>query len=221
MVFVAWGPFAEPNDRLLLFLTQDAPKNMAMGRAAKRKADMELNESERASDSGNNRGFSTDQRISIEGLYLQKQIQLQQSAEASMISLIAHERAISRQIDSAERRAEMRCKKYDATNMHWKIVDALLKKQASITTKMEVNTASLENNDDMNGVSIVSDFMNQKIPSKGSKNAANCNNQSFGNLDGSKVTNLESDDSDDSLNVNINKVTEDMTEKDNEKDVST
>ena len=105
--------------------------------------------------------------------------------------------------------------------MHWKIVDALLKKQASITTKMEVNTASLENNDDMNGVSIVSDFMNQKSPSKGSKNAANCNNQSFGNLDGSKVTNLESDDSDDSLNVNINKVTEDMTEKDNEKDVST
>ena len=221
MAFVAWGPFAEPNDRLLLFLTQDAPKNMAMGRAAKRKADMELNESERASDSGNNRGFSTDQRISIEGLYLQKKIQLQQSAEASMISLIAHERAISRQIDSAERRAEMRCKKYDATNMHWKIVDALLKKQASITTKMEVNTASLENNDDMNGVSIVSDFMNQKSPSKGSKNAANCNNQSVGNLDGSKVTNLESDDSDDSLNVNIIKVTEDMTKKDNEKDVST
>ena len=105
--------------------------------------------------------------------------------------------------------------------MHWKIVDALLKKQASITTKMEVNTASLENNDDMNGVSIVIEFMNQKSPSKGSKNAANCNNQSVGNLDGSKVTNLESDDSDDSLNININKVTEDMTEKDNEKDVST
>ena len=56
---------------------------------------------------------------------------------------------------------------------------------------------------------------------EGSKNAANCNNQSVGNLDGSKVTNLESDDSDDSLNVNINKVTEDMTGKDNEKDVST
>ena len=116
MAFVAWGPFAEPNDRLLLFITQDAPKNMALGRAAKRKSDMELNQSERASDSRNNRGFSTDQRISIEGLYLQKQIQLQQS-EASMISLIAHERAISRQIDSAERRVEMRCKKYDATNM--------------------------------------------------------------------------------------------------------
>ena len=133
---------------------------MTLGRGAKRKSHMEFNESERVSDSRNNRGFSTDQRISIEGLYLQKQIQLQQSAEASMISLIAHERAISRQIDSAERRAEMRCKKYDPTNMHWKVVDLLLKKQAGIMKKMEENTASFENNDYMNGVSIVSELMN-------------------------------------------------------------
>ena len=75
MVFVAWGPFAKPNERHLIFVTQDAPKNMALGRAAKRKAESELNQSERVSDSVNNRGFSTDQQISIEGLYLQKNIQ--------------------------------------------------------------------------------------------------------------------------------------------------
>ena len=118
MAFVAWGPFAEPNDRLLLFVTQDAPKNMTLGRAAKRKADLKLNESERSTDSQNHRGFNTDQRISIEGLYLQKQMHRQQSAESSMISTIAHEQAISRQIESAERRAELRCKKYDPTNVH-------------------------------------------------------------------------------------------------------
>ena len=60
LAFVAWGPFAEPNKRLLLFVTQDAPKNMSLGRAAKRKAETESNQSERAYNSVNNRGFSTD-----------------------------------------------------------------------------------------------------------------------------------------------------------------
>jgi len=82
MAFVVWGPFAKPNERLLLFVTQDAPKNMALGRAAKRKAESELNQSERASNLVNNIGFSTDQRIIIEGLYLQKKIQQQNSVES-------------------------------------------------------------------------------------------------------------------------------------------
>ena len=81
-------------------------------------------------------------------------------------------------------------------------MDALLTKQVGITKKMEENTAPLENNDDMNGESIVSEFMNQKSPSKGSKNVANTNTKS--------VTNLESDESVDSLNMDINKEAEDM-----------
>ena len=109
---------------------------MTLGRAAKRKADLKLNESERSTESQNHRGFNTDQRISIEGLYLQKQMHRQQSAESSMISTIAHEQSISRQIESAERRAELRCKKYDPTNVHWKVVDELLAKQAVLTEKM-------------------------------------------------------------------------------------
>ena len=59
MAFVAWGPFADPNERLLLFMNQDALNNLALGRAAKRKADMEINEIERALDAVNNRGFSS------------------------------------------------------------------------------------------------------------------------------------------------------------------
>ena len=86
----------------------------------------------------------------------------------------------------------MRCKTYDVTIMHWKIVDDLLKKQAVIMINIEVNTASLENNDDVNGVSIVSKFTNQKSSSKRSKNVANGNNQPVHNLDGTKVMNLES-----------------------------
>jgi len=99
----------------------------------------------------------------------------------------------------------MRCKKYNPSNEHWKIVDALLTKQVGITKKIEENTAALENNDDMNREIIVSDFMNKKYPSKGSKNVDNINTKS--------VTNLESDESVDSLNMDINKEAEGMVWK--------
>ena len=197
MAFVAWGPFAEPNDRLLLFTIQDAPKNMTLGRAAKRKADQKLNESERSTDSKNHRGFNTDQRISIEGLYIQKQMHRQQSAESSMISTIAHEQAISRQIQAAERRAELRCKEYDPSNMHWKVVDELLAKQAVLTQKMEKNTASFTSTDEMNGVSIVSEFMDESSPTKPSKHV------------------VDSDESDDSI-----KVSDEVTDKEDKSNVS-
>ena len=137
-----------------------------------------------------------------------------------MISLIAHEGAISRQIDSAERRAEMRCKKYNATNVHWKTVDDLLKKQASIMMKIETSIALLENTDGMSGVSVVSEFIKQKIPSKRSKNVANSNNQSVSNVDGETVVNLESDDKDDSFDASIPKATDVEIEEVIEKDVS-
>ena len=54
----------------------------------------------------------------------------------------------------------MRRKKYDPNNEYWKIVDELLTKQVGITKKMEENTAALENNDDINRESILSEFMN-------------------------------------------------------------
>ena len=74
MAFVTWGPFVEPKDRLLLCITSDASKNDALGRTTTRKAKVELNNADRASDYGNMRDFSTDQRISIEGLHLQKKV---------------------------------------------------------------------------------------------------------------------------------------------------
>ena len=104
--------------------------------------------------------------------------------------------------------------------MHLKIVDALLMKQSEIMKKMEENTASLENNDDMNGVSIFSEFMNQTSPGKLSKNVANGNTKSVGTVDGSNVTFLDSDESLDSLYIDINKEAEDMVENENESEVS-
>ena len=44
---------------------------------------------------------------------------------------------MSRLIESAERRAEMLCKDYDATNLFWYKVDALLVKKELIMKRME------------------------------------------------------------------------------------
>ena len=76
MAFMLWGPFSPPESKLILFDNQDAPKNDgAIGRAAKRKLDIEPKELDHVSDANANCGFSTDQRITIEGLFVQKQIQ--------------------------------------------------------------------------------------------------------------------------------------------------
>lgn len=87
------GPFAKPKERRTLFVIQYAPKNTAMGRAVKRKTDLENDESERVSDPANYQCLSIDQQISIKGLYLQKKIHIQHSVESSMISLIAHKKS--------------------------------------------------------------------------------------------------------------------------------
>ena len=126
-------------------------------------------ENDRATDESTARGFSTDQRISIEGLFIQKPMQKQQQIETSMVALIVHERAISKQIDSAERRAEKWCETYDASNSHWKIFDDLLVKQIEITSKMEEMSRVATVDQGLGSDSIVSEFMNMSSPHKKSK----------------------------------------------------
>ena len=79
---------------------------------------------------------------------------------------------------------------------------------------MEENTTALEKKDDMNGDSMVSEFMNQKIPSKPSKNVANnVNTKSVRIVDGPKNKNLDSDESFHSLSIDINTEADDMVGK--------
>ena len=90
MAFRLWGPFAAPEDRLLIFEVDDAPKNAAaLSRAAKRKLDMNNKDMDRAYDETPHRGFSTDQQISIEGLILQRKMQRQQEMDSTMVAFIA------------------------------------------------------------------------------------------------------------------------------------
>jgi len=43
-----------------------------------------------------------------------------------MIGLVAIENSLCKQVESAERRATVRCKEYDSNNIHWKRVDDLI-----------------------------------------------------------------------------------------------
>ena len=110
-------------------------------------------------------GFSTDQRISIESLNINRQRLNHQKQETRLVGLSIHESAIGRQIASAEIRAKERCPKYDARNIYWMRVDALLQKQDDITDNMGTYTNSLMGENTKKDVD-VSEFLNQSLPQK-------------------------------------------------------
>ena len=53
--------------------------------------------------------------------------------EQRLVALIAHEIAISRQIEAAKRRETMRCGNYDPENRYWKMMDELIEQQLDVT----------------------------------------------------------------------------------------
>lgn len=64
--FVVFGPFANPSDKFACFEIMDLKK--AARRASKRKSE----EKERAKDDHNKRGLTTDHKISMDALTLQR-----------------------------------------------------------------------------------------------------------------------------------------------------
>jgi len=70
--FVSWGPFALLDNCLLFLNTTDSKASVKVTQATMRKGEMKKNKVERESTTSAVRGFSTDQRISIEQLNIQK-----------------------------------------------------------------------------------------------------------------------------------------------------
>ena len=106
------------------------------------------------SDISNTRGYSTDQQLELENLSIRKQALLDRQRESMIVAFAVEESAISRHIEQAERRAEMRCKKYDAANPYWSTVDRLLEKQEIILQRMATfNTVDNNNAADVTMVS--------------------------------------------------------------------
>ena len=164
--FITYGPFAAPADQMSLLLTDD--DNMAKGegsRANKRKSDSMSKNSEASHDSSAVRGFSTSQRIDIEALNVQQQQMLDRRNETSIVALSIEESAIGRQLDAAERRAELRCGVYSSDNVHWQRVDALIEDQQRVMERIRTfnketcTAASLKDTE-------VSDFLNKGSPKK-------------------------------------------------------
>jgi len=189
-------------------ITDDAPKQLVQSRE-QRKKDLKIKKSkERASSEVASRGFSTDQRISIESLNINRQRLTHQKEETRLVGLSIHESAIGRQIESAEARAKDRCPKYNPKNIYWKRVDELLEKQAGVTDNMGTYTESLMQDNKNNKVMEVSEFLNQPSPQKMSSK------RSFDDMKGDSSVIVFDDESqdDEGLSVKLEKIKQ-VTEK--------
>ena len=144
MSFMVWGPFAEPNDRLSLFNTSDGKKGGGKSRAEKRKADKLVKDQNRKDDNSNQRGLTIDQKISYEAVLIQQKTHMQQQNESTMVGLIAHESAFSKRLDSVARMAALRCREYDADNIHWKKVDEMEVEHSAILKNLSTYTQMLQ-----------------------------------------------------------------------------
>ena len=175
MAYVLWGPFAIDSEKLSVFCLDDAHKATVMSRSQRRKATIKKKAEERDNDRSTVRGFSTDQRINIQALNINKKRQEHQRNQILLVGLSIQESAMSRQIESAEKRATIRCPVYDPNNIHWKIVDDLIKDHSDLVKSISTKTVHLFNNEkddkDDDGDNTVGAFLNQPSPTKKRKTA--------------------------------------------------
>lgn len=90
-----------------------------------------------------------------------------QKNQTLLVGLSIQESAIARQVESAEARATSRCAKYNKNNTYWKRVDELIEKHDELVKSISEKTVALfSNNDDKEDDNEVSEFLNQKSPTK-------------------------------------------------------
>ena len=122
---------------------------------------------ERDTDTSSVRGFSTDQRINILSMNINKKRLEHEKNETLLVGLSIQEAALGRQLESAEARAQSRCPKYKSTNPYWSRVDELVLKHDELVNTISDRTASLFKTSSNNEVEEqVNDFLNQKSPIK-------------------------------------------------------
>ena len=170
MAYVLWGPFANESDKLPLLLLADADKKTVMPRAQRRKATMKQNAIERDETTTEVRGFSTDQRINIQALNINKNRLDHQKNQPYLVGLSIQESAMSRQVRQCENRAANRCPVYDSNNMHWKVADDLIAKHNELVLSIRTKTEELFNNKstskELDDDNEVDEFLKQTSPVK-------------------------------------------------------
>jgi hypothetical protein len=145
----------------------DAPKSKVRSQAQMRQDKRKQKKIERSNDTQSHRGFSTDQRISIESMNINKKRLIHQQNETRLVGLSIQEAAIRSQIESAESRANSRCPKYNKNNVYWKRVDELLEEQDQVIKTIKEHSQALIDTDvTQSNQLFVSDFINQDSPAK-------------------------------------------------------
>ena len=136
MAFGLWCPFVKAEKISYLLIIDDAHKSTAKIRREKRKASVRTKDSKQEEYSSAVRGFSTDQRISIEVMNIQKELVQDRRRESMMIVLSIQLSSITSLLNQADIRASNRCPTYDKDNAHWKRVDNLIEEQDRVMNKL-------------------------------------------------------------------------------------
>ena len=89
---------------------------------------MEEKQLDNNTDTSSARGLSMDQRIKMKNLDVRNQMISDRQRESSIVALSIEEGVATRQLEQAERRAELQCPECDATNVFWMKFDRLLEK---------------------------------------------------------------------------------------------
>ena len=131
-----------------------------------------IKDADRSNDAKSIRGFTTDQRLNIETVKINRQRLSHQKDETRLAGMSIQEAAIGRQIDSAESRARERCPTYKASNIYWKRADDLIKEQMKITQQISSYNDCLMNDDEKReekNAQAITDIVNNPSPAKKSK----------------------------------------------------
>jgi len=117
-VFVLWVPFVEPDSRLIINLLDDKNKSKGIGtRKEMRKKDRDEKIMDRKADTSAAREITMDQRIEIQNIHVRQQVMSDRQRETSIVAFSIEDSMISKQLEQAERRADLRCSQYDTENL--------------------------------------------------------------------------------------------------------
>ena len=111
------------------------------------------------------RGFTTDQRINIEQLSVQKMSCINQKNEAIILNLAIEESALARQVEVSGKRAKVRCPEYNEINLFWKKANVIIKKNEQLMDRIsrlngQCDPVSYESSPKVN------EFLNENSPRK-------------------------------------------------------
>ena len=91
-------------------------------------------------DALNSCGLTTDQKIDLATLNVQRQAMLDRQKESTLVALSMEDNALNAQIEAAEKRAQIRCPNYDEKDANWIKVDNLIAMQDNLMNRiMDIN----------------------------------------------------------------------------------